>query len=525
MRQRAIGWTLAGGVTALVALGAGGCSSSSGAAQSGPGDDAGGQDGTGGGTACTSDSDCAAQVPTTTPANCAQGTCNAVQGVCTFSAKDEDGDGHASATCKSTNGVAVQAGDDCNDMDANLYPGHPESCATLPDGGTATTGLCKSGQITCQADGTPSACEQTLVCSDQACMGGACVGTCTPSATQCSTDHSGVETCSTSGAWGASAACTNQTCVGGACTGVCSPTRTQCSGQQPQSCASDGTWQSNGPACVHQTCVSGSCTGICAPGDVNCAGQQPQVCGADGTWTNNGAACGASNTCLSGACGGTCGPTDTRCSGQQPQSCNGGAWANNGAACDASHTCVSGACAGVCGPNQQEPGGCGECGSASCNTSGQWGTCTGQGACAPGATESCTPAYTAGGCSNGTRPCSGACQWETNVCTATPQSFPVNGSTGYGVDPTAFSAKASGPNCFGSTNNYGPWQVCPAGSVISSIACNMNTGPNGVDGHCTVIDQGSNTAGIAITANSNCAVGASGQLAVSCIAANCSVAP
>src|SRR5689334_16617093 len=48
---------------------------------------------------CTTEADC----PTlpTNPANCAVAICNP-QGVCTYAAKDADGDGHRSVGCRST---------------------------------------------------------------------------------------------------------------------------------------------------------------------------------------------------------------------------------------------------------------------------------------------------------------------------------------------------------------------------------------------------------------------------------------
>jgi hypothetical protein len=113
----AIRWSrsiLGVGVLAL-SLGTGACSGNGGSASpqkvegsggGGAGADASPDATTGGVMACATDAQCASQVPPTTPTSCASGTCNVLQGVCVFSAKDEDGDGHPAANCKSTNGVA-----------------------------------------------------------------------------------------------------------------------------------------------------------------------------------------------------------------------------------------------------------------------------------------------------------------------------------------------------------------------------------------------------------------------------------
>jgi hypothetical protein len=108
--------------------------------------------------------------------------------MCEYVAKDEDGDGHAAANCVSTNGVPIQEGDDCNDQDPNLYPGHPEACTTTEDGGTPAEILCVSGSLTCQPSGPESACTGTVACVNAACVAIApnCVGVCTPGTTQCS---------------------------------------------------------------------------------------------------------------------------------------------------------------------------------------------------------------------------------------------------------------------------------------------------------------------------------------------------
>jgi hypothetical protein len=233
-----IRWEWAVTAATALALGAGSCSggSSNAGGGGGPGAEAG-ADGT---TACTSDSQCASQVPPTTPAGCAIGACNAVQGVCVFSAKDEDGDGHPADDCHATNGVTVNDGDDCNDHDPNLYPGHPEPCTPVYDGG-ADGGYCPMGLISCLPNGTESACSS--MCDS------------------------------------------------------CKPGSLGCQGQQPVTCNTSGTmWMSVGPACVAMACVSGACQGACAPGATQCSGDLLQTCDPIGNWSA-GVACAAGEAC------------------------------------------------------------------------------------------------------------------------------------------------------------------------------------------------------------------------------------
>jgi hypothetical protein len=156
--EMSMGWKRwFGSVSALaaVALSLGG-SSCGGGANHGTGATSSGSDG-GSAAPCTMDSECAAMMPSTTPPNCAVGKCNVLEGVCSFSAKDEDGDGHPAANCTSNDSSAtVQAGDDCNDNDPNLYPGHPEACSTTADGGVPAGTLCTQGTISCNANGSQS---------------------------------------------------------------------------------------------------------------------------------------------------------------------------------------------------------------------------------------------------------------------------------------------------------------------------------------------------------------------------------
>ncbi len=90
-------------------------------------------DGSGGGE-CTTNDDCKAKLPVTTPADCAVATCDSLQKKCHFKAKDSDGDGHPAKSCTATSGT-IETGDDCDDADPNTYPGAWDGPATDFDSG------------------------------------------------------------------------------------------------------------------------------------------------------------------------------------------------------------------------------------------------------------------------------------------------------------------------------------------------------------------------------------------------------
>jgi sulfatase modifying factor 1 len=363
---------------------------SSGSSSGGPGADAT--------VGCTTDMDCAASVPPTVAApgvgpSCAAGKCNALQGVCEYVAKDEDGDGHPAANCTSTNGVIIQEGDDCNDQDPNLYPGHPEACQLVPDGGVDSGAYCTTGLLSCRSDGSEAPC--TSICT--ACEPGApgcagaqpqlcnpmgtawtnttsspCAGAapvclivnsnaacvaCSPGTTQCTSN--GVSTCSATAVWGTPATCTNQTCVVSSgtatCTGVCAPTQTN-----PVSCGNCGTGTDT------QTCgasgafvTSGSC-----PGQGVCAPNATQSCNSYGTQT-------CSGTCGWGACScastPVCTPNATQCAATDGvQTCSAcGQWGSAVACSGSTPFCVGSACAANPPSCQTSGAGLTNCGSAS----------------------------------------------------------------------------------------------------------------------------------------------------------------
>jgi hypothetical protein len=145
-----------------------------------------------------------------------------------------------------------------------------------------------------------------------------CEGTaqCQPTAARCSGNF--VIVCSDAGEWGDPSPCTDQTCVSGACVGTCTAGTVQCTDNAVESCSSNGQWADAG-ACVDQTCVQGQCAGNCAPNTAQCQGSQPQTCGATGSWTNAGSACAqpapdcdaGACSCAGMVCGGTCVATQT----------------------------------------------------------------------------------------------------------------------------------------------------------------------------------------------------------------------
>ncbi len=322
---------------------------------------------------CGKDADCVALLGQTTPAGCASATCNAT-GICVFAAVDQDGDTHPTAHCAAANMTAIQLGDDCDDSDPLLYPGHSANCSELPGGGAITypggtpKGACKYGQKSCLPDHTVGACMGAVAPSqnlcdgkDEACtgdpqMGCACqVGKtqpCGPAAVGIC--HPGTQTCLTNATWGA-------------CSGAQQPLPRDCTSSADNDCDGkpdntiDGVCQcaqGNSTTCNTHPGYDG--VGICSAGSASC------VVAADKASSGYGACMGGQD------------PLPRDCTSPYDNNCDGQADNTLDNVC----TCAVGSTA----PCQAHPGydGVGICqaGSTTCvagagNSSSAYGACSG----------------------------------------------------------------------------------------------------------------------------------------------------
>jgi hypothetical protein len=219
-----VGGATSAGASGSGTAGAGLAGAGAGGTAGAPGAGAAGVSGAGAG-GCAVDADCTAAVPTTNPADCAEGYCKA--GACAVRAKDSDGDGFRRNKCAviSDDPVKIELGNDCDDDDANTNPaawdgpeadGHPNhcgdgvdqncsgqdgdqvgtngaSCACVPDD-VATCAETASGSTITFPGGTPAAGSECKLgnktCVKDAINGGKwgpCIGAVAPSVEICDT--------------------------------------------------------------------------------------------------------------------------------------------------------------------------------------------------------------------------------------------------------------------------------------------------------------------------------------------------
>jgi hypothetical protein len=169
-------------------------------------------------------------------------------------------------------------------------------------------------------------------------------------------------------------------------------------------------------------------------------------------------------TCASGCCDlqGNCvgGTEDTACGsgGTGCQDCTVANEICSEQACEALPSCVEG---------DTLP--CGNCGTRICDASGQWGPCSGEGACAAGTTD--TGGGSCGNCGELQRTCDNNCDWGTWECVnegvCSPGSLDTGGSCGNG----GTEQRTCEPTCV-----WGAWScegegTCTPGTTETGSSC------------------------------------------------------
>lgn len=214
----------------------------------------------------------------------------------------------------------------------------------------------------------------TQVCNgscrwDSGCTGQSCLGATTQTCGNCGTQTRSCD--GVTGAFGEWSECRDQ--------GECRANSARsCGGSGTQACGADCRWESE---CSGQSCM-GEIVRACG----NC-GLQRRTCDSATGQLSEWGACAEQGECLEGA---------TRsCGSQGTQIC--GAECRWGSACTG-QVCVE--------PEARE---CGNCGrqTSTCDPStgrANWSTCTGEGQCAPGATQDCG--------TDGVQRCGMDCRWE-----------------------------------------------------------------------------------------------------------------
>lgn len=162
--------------------GAGGAGGQGGIGGSGGTGAAGGQGGQGGAITCVVAQDCVDGDPCTTDA--------CVAGNCQYSPRDDDDDGSIALAC---------GGADCNDLNPEVFPGHPEVCTDAAD--NDCNGVADCADPACQnaplcgcvpapggedcGNGKDDDCDTTADCNDADCQGTPACGCTTDEKNRC----------------------------------------------------------------------------------------------------------------------------------------------------------------------------------------------------------------------------------------------------------------------------------------------------------------------------------------------------
>ncbi len=216
--------------------------------------------------------------------------------------------------------------------------------------------------------------------------------------------------------------------------------------------------------CEFPSCSAANCEGCCDSIGICQHGDQSVACGMGGSPCQH---CG-SNQCRNGTCDGQplCSPANCTGCCNSNGICQPGTYSSacgsGGESCDicgGSEICENGNCvlAGECTTSgQTQP--CGNCGTQTCQSNGQWGSCTGQGVCFPDqhGNQPC------GNCGTQTRTCSSSCSWGS-----------WDSCLGEGVCPPDEIDSRSCGDCSTESRTctsactWGSWGNCTGGGVCS----------------------------------------------------------
>ena len=274
-----------------------------------------------------------------------------------------------------------------------------------------------------------------------------------------------------------------------------------CQTCQPGTSTTQWTAVASGTSCATgEVCNGASCASGCfiagafdSPGanpSNACQTCQPSTSTTQWTSVTNGTSCGNGQICSGGACGtqcdigGTVYSSGTANPASSCQTCQPGAsttmWSNlaDGTSCGSGNVCNTGACK-ACAPGQTNPIACGNCGTdtQTC-VGGAWqnNTCTGQGTCAPNATQTCN--------TYGTQTCAATtCTFGACSCPSSPVCSPNAIQCSFTGDATE--------TC-DSCGQWGGPVGCGSGETCSGGVCSCASGTTSCSGVC--VNESSNNA-------------------------------
>jgi hypothetical protein len=469
------------------------------------------------GVACNGTERCVAMACAPgTPVECTATACTSsrcsesMRGACVESTADLDGDGFGDASCPEVGGVPAS---DCNDSNAEAFPGAPEVCNGIDDDCNAQ---CDEAFTCCR--GSIGDCTTTCGTTGTRVCGTSCSwGVCSPPPETCNgvdDDCNGAPDDVFACVRGTSSSCTTscgstgtRACGDDCSVGACVPPAETCNGADDDCDGSVdegfGCARGSSTSCMtscgstgSRTCDATCTLGACVPPPEGCSGVDDDCDGridetvecSPGTSTSCTTSCGTTGTrsCSTGCIYGACTPPTEVCNAQDDD-CDG--------RIDETFTCVPGS-SSTCGTS------CGTTGTRTCTAACTWGACTPPIEACNGVDDNCNSmcdetfaccAGRSGTCmtscgTTGTRTCSGSCTWSVcsppaEVCNG--QDDDCNGACDDGLGCCAGSTGSCTTSC-GSTGS----RTCSSGCAWGSCIAPAET-CNGLDDDCDgTVDNG-----------------------------------